>query len=127
MIWVSYCTLADGYRHGLIKRSRRLRVRLFVSEYILDELVQTLVEDLDRSRRYGWLAQRAVLRTSRLVELPERIPRHVPGDPEDDPIVQTAIASRSHYLVTADRELLRLRKVRNVQIITAGKWNDLRD
>ena len=125
MLWVSYCTLADGYRHRLITRARRKRVRLFVSAYILDELVQTLVEDLGRSRRYAGLARRAVLRAARLIELPNRALRHVPGDPDDDPIVETALAAGCHYLVTADRELLRLKKVHSVEIITAAKWDEL--
>jgi predicted nucleic acid-binding protein len=45
MIWVSYCTLKDGFRHRLLERARRQRVRFFVSEYILDELVDVLVEE----------------------------------------------------------------------------------
>jgi predicted nucleic acid-binding protein len=38
MFWVSYCTLKGGYPYRLLARARRLRVRLFVSEYILEEL-----------------------------------------------------------------------------------------
>jgi hypothetical protein len=46
MFWASYCTLADGHRHQLIERARRQRVRFFVSESILAELVETLIEEL---------------------------------------------------------------------------------
>jgi len=127
MLWVSYCTLTDGYRHRLIQRAKRKRVRLLVSEYILQELVDTLIDDLGRTRRYAWLARRAVLRIARLIELPASTPRHVPGDPDDDPIVQTALTARTHYLVTADRELLKLRKVRNVELISAQKFGELLD
>jgi len=63
----------------------------------------------------------------RLIKLPRGTPRHVSGDPDDDPIVQTALTSRSHYLVTADRDLLRLKNVRNVAIITAEKWAQVID
>ena len=125
MIWVSYCTLAGGYRHRLIERARRKRVRLFVSEYILQELSDTLTEDLGRSRRYAWLARRAVLRLARLVKLPDSSPRHVPGDPDDDPIVQTALIAKAHYLVTADRELLKLKKARNFEVISAQRFAEL--
>jgi len=41
----------------------------------------------------------------------------VPGDPKDDAIVQTALSSKSDYLVTADSVLLDLAKVRDVEII----------
>jgi predicted nucleic acid-binding protein len=42
----------------------------------------------------------------------------VPGDPKDNAVVQTAISSKSNYLVTADALLLELGKVRNVEIIS---------
>src|SRR5437870_3439252 len=98
MIWVSYCTLKDGFRHRLIERARRQRVRFFVSEYILDELADVLVEDLGRTRRYALLARRAVLRIAKVVPLPPSPGRFVLGDPGDDPVVQTALAAKADYL-----------------------------
>jgi predicted nucleic acid-binding protein len=92
MIWVSYCTRLDGYRHRLVTRARRARVRLFVSSYILDELGEVLAEDLGRTRRYAFLARRAVVRLSKEVTLPQSIRRWVFADPDDDPIIQTAPA-----------------------------------
>jgi uncharacterized protein len=125
MLWVSYCTLSDGYRHRLIDQARRKRVRLFVSDYILQELTETLIDDLGRSRRYAWLARRAVLRIARRVNLPVHSSRYVPGDPDDDPIIQTALSAKVHYLVTADKELLKLKKIRGVEIITAKRFDEL--
>ena len=125
MIWVSYCTLKDGFRYRLIERARSQGVRLFVSEYILDELCQTLVEDLELTRRYSSLARKAVLRSAKLVSLPSSIQRFVPGDANDDPIVQTALSAKADYLVTADREILKLKKVRSLQIITASDFERL--
>src|SRR5437899_3011903 len=102
MFWVSYCTLKGGYRYRLIERARRQRVRLFVSEHILQELSDVLMEDLNRTRRYATLACRVVARMAKVIDLPRFVPRHVPGDPHDDPIVQTALSARADYLVTAD-------------------------
>jgi len=118
MLWVSYCTRRDGVRHRLIDRAFKARVRLFVSDYILGELADVLVEDLHESRRFAHLAQRAVLRRAKRVVLPKFVRRSVPGDPEDDAVVQTALSSRSDYLVTADAELLQLGKVQDVEIIS---------
>ena len=125
MIWVSYCVNPDGSRHRVIETARRKRVRLFVSDYILDELERTLIDDLGRTRRFASLARRAVLRLARAVELPEFIPRHVPGDPDDDPIIQTALTSNADYLVTADTQILKLKKVRNVQVVSARVFAEL--
>lgn len=125
MIWVSYCTLVDGYRHRLIEQARRQRARFFVSPYILQELADTLIKDLKRSRRYVWLARREVIRIAKVVEIPSQIHRHVPGDPADDLIVATALTAKAHYLVTADRELLKLKKVQGVEIVTAQRFEQL--
>lgn len=125
MIWVSYSTLKGGFRHQLIERARRQRVRLFVSEYILQELTKTLIEDLGRTQRYAWLARRAVLRISRWVDLPATVRTYVSGDPNDDPVIQTALTTKAHYLVTADKLLLKLQAVHGVSIITANKFQAL--
>jgi putative PIN family toxin of toxin-antitoxin system len=117
--------MKDGHRHRLIERARRQRVRLFVSEYILQELSDTLVEDLGQSLRYANLACQAVRRKAKTVELPPSIVRHVPGDPNDDPIVQTALSAKADYLVTADQEILKVGKVQDVQIIAALQFEEL--
>lgn len=122
MIWVSYCTRRDGIRHQIIDRARKQRVRFRVSEYILDELSRTLIRDLGFSRRFAFLARRAVLRIAKLVPIPKNPPRYVPGDPHDDPIVQTALSSRAHYLVTADTEILKVKRVRGVEVVTLRQF-----
>ena len=127
MIWVSYCTVRDGYRHSLIESARRRRVRIFVSDYILDEMTETLVEDFGLTRRYASLARRAVLRIAKLVNIRTESPRFVPGDPDDDPIVQTTVAAKADYLVTADKEILKLRKVRGVEVLTPTQFEERMD
>src|SRR5260221_12304942 len=92
MIWVSYCTLQDGFRHRLIERGRRKRVRFFVSPYILRELSGTLTEDLGLTKRFANLARQRILRLAKKVILPKVVGAYVPGDIEDDPVVQTALS-----------------------------------
>ena len=107
MIWVSYCTRQAGYRHRLVEYALKKRVRFFTSEYILDELAGVLIEDLGLPRRYGLMARRAVSRIAKAIVLPQRIPRRVPEDCDDDPIVQTALSAKVDYLVTADTHIFR--------------------
>jgi putative PIN family toxin of toxin-antitoxin system len=127
MMWVSYTTRKNGYRYRLIEQARRQRVRFFVSEYILQELTAVLVEDLGLSRRYAQLARRAVLRIAKLVALPSHIGHFISGDPGDDPVLQTSLSAKADYLITADRELLSVRKVRDVEIITAEAFGEKLD
>jgi putative PIN family toxin of toxin-antitoxin system len=125
MLWVSYCTLKDGYRHRLIERARRKRVRFFVSAYILAELETVLKEDFDLTSRFASLSIRAVLRIANLVDLPQKPRSFVPGDSEDNSIVQTAFASKADYLVTADKEILKVGRVEDIEIITPQDWEEL--
>src|SRR2546423_14008102 len=72
MLWVSYCTRRHGSRHRLIDRALKAKVRLFVSDYILGELAEVLVEELKESARYAHLARRAVLRRAEVGVLAEK-------------------------------------------------------
>jgi putative PIN family toxin of toxin-antitoxin system len=125
MIWVSYFTRADGYRHRLIERACQQRVRIFVSEYILHELNDTLVEDLHRNSRFALLSSQNVLKMARLVRIPLPAARFVMADPKDDPIVQTAIKAKADYLVTADKEILKIQKIQDLLIISPAEFEKL--
>jgi putative PIN family toxin of toxin-antitoxin system len=117
--------LKDGFRHRLIERGRRQRVRFFVSSYILGELTKTLVADLGLTKRFANLARERVLRLSKKVVLPKVIGGFVPGDVNDDPIVQTALSAKADFLITADREILRVHKVEDVENVTAQRFAEL--
>ncbi|HSB20288.1 MAG TPA: putative toxin-antitoxin system toxin component, PIN family [Anaeromyxobacteraceae bacterium] len=46
----------------------------------------------------------------------------VPSDPEDDKVLAAAFAGRAGFVVTLDRDLLRLGEVRGVQVVTPGDF-----
>jgi putative PIN family toxin of toxin-antitoxin system len=125
MLWVSYCTRPDGSRHRLIDRALKAKVRLFVSEYILDEVADVLREQLKESTRFVNLTRHAVLRRAKQVALPKAVRSFVPGDPKDDAVIQTALSSKADYLVTADDLLLELGKVQDVEIISVKTFAQL--
>ena len=68
------------------------------------------------------LAAQEILRLARLVRLPEVVRPYVAADPNDDPIVQTALTGKADCVVTADKALLNLAKVRDVEIISLEEW-----
>jgi predicted nucleic acid-binding protein len=73
---------------------------------------------------YAFLARRAVLRLAKLVSLPPVVGHHIPGDPNDDPIVQTALSAKADYLVTADAAILQVGKVRDIEILTPAQFEE---
>lgn len=122
MIWVSYFSDEQSFRHRLLEAAIQRRVRLFVSDYLAEELREILVRDMEISARNGKLAVKKLFRVCRTVELPDVLPNHVPGDDQDNAIVETAVRSKADYLVTADREILKLKKVGHVRIVTAAEF-----
>ena len=78
-----------------------------VSEYVLQELNRILVQNLYRSQREvdGWIAElreySTILSEVPLLSIPIR-------DPDDLPILSTAVRSGSDVLVSGDKDLLEL-------------------
>jgi hypothetical protein len=125
MLWVSYCTAKSGYRHRLIEAAHSKRVRFFTSDYILGELANTLTVDFEYSPRLVKSAVQMVRRLAKCVFL--RTPRRgwVVHDPDDDPIVHTALLAKVDYLVTGDRALLAISQVEDVRIVSPGAFAEL--
>ena len=122
MIWISVSVDPDGFRSQVIEEAIRQRVRFYVSDYILDEIVNSMVVHLQESKSHAKNSRQAIARRTKLVALPVTIPRYVLADPKDDAIVQTAVSAGADYLVTEDKEILRLKKIRGVQVITAAEF-----
>jgi putative PIN family toxin of toxin-antitoxin system len=119
MMWVSYSTHADGPRAWVIDRAVRHRVRLFTSEYILGEVRRVLVERFESPERFAGRSARVIRGLAAVVDLP---PTNQVGDAGDSPVIQTALSGTADVLVTADKLLLALRKVRDVEIISLDEF-----
>lgn len=122
MLWVSYAVSPRGHRTSVIVKAIKARVRLFTSAYILNEVARTLIDDFGKSQRFANQSCQAILRVTRLIDLPEQVGEFVPADPGDNPIIQTALTAKADYLVTADKVLLDLGKVRDVAILTLDQF-----
>ena len=114
--------MTSGTPPDLIYRAwRKKAFELFTSEWELEELRR--VYRYPKLRNYlkpaevGTLVNGLRRQATVLQELPKV---DVSPDPDDNPILATAIAGMADYLVTGDeRDLLYLGKVEMVQIITA--------
>src|SRR5260370_191198 len=122
MLWVSFATHRDGPRRATLSRAARQRVRLLTSNYILGEVERILLDKFKKPRRFVHLALRAILRTATEVKLPTEARSYVAGDPDDDPVIQTALTGNADFIVTADKVLLALRKVQDVEIISLEEF-----
>jgi putative PIN family toxin of toxin-antitoxin system len=122
MMWVSYATHADGARAQAIERALRSRARLFTSEYILDEVVRVLGNYQNLPRPFVRRTIRVIRRLAVVVDLPPSVRSYVSADPDDNPFVQTALSGKADCVLTADKEMLKLGKVQDVEIISLEQF-----
>ena len=98
--------------------------RVYISEHVADELQRVLTEALDCSSRFGVLSRKRVLRRATRVE-PGSSRHSVPDDPQDNPILQAALAAGADYLVTNDAHLLTLSPYEGLRIVTMSDYLQL--
>ena len=105
----------------IVASTHRASWRIYISQYILDELVAVMADDLGLPRHSAALAG---IRAVRRAHLSEPIPsRHsVPQDASDSEVLRTALRASAHYLVTNDRHLLAINPYEGLQIITMAEY-----
>jgi putative PIN family toxin of toxin-antitoxin system len=100
-------------------------IRLFVSDAILDEVADVLARP-----KFGWpddRIKRALVQMSHFMEHVEPTQRLdvVKDDPDDNRILECALASGSDYLISGDKHLLKLGKYGAVKIISPAEFVEI--
>ncbi|MEK6948618.1 MAG: putative toxin-antitoxin system toxin component, PIN family [Nanoarchaeota archaeon] len=65
-----------------------------------------------------------LLQISNLIEPKEKI-NAIKEDPDDNTILETALAGKVDYVVSGDRHLLKLKQFRGIRIVTAKEFLNL--
>jgi len=94
---------------------------LVLSEYILEELARTLRDKFEYPEQ-DVRAVLAFLKSACLLVEPASLPPDSCRDPEDIPILGTAVAGNADLLVTVDRDLLSLGSFRHIPIVKPGQF-----
>jgi uncharacterized protein len=94
---------------------------LVTSEFILGEVVRKL------SDKFGFPKREidkvaAFLRRASVIVVPTEMPTDVCRDPTDLPILGTAVAGDSEFLISVDRDLLDMQHVYEIPIIRPGEY-----
>jgi putative PIN family toxin of toxin-antitoxin system len=108
----------------ILASTERASWRIYISPYIVDELMTVMAEDLGFPRRSATLAAVRSLRRGRLVEpIPSR--HGVAEDTADSDVLRTALRAGADYLITNDRHLLALGPYEGVRIITMAEYREM--
>lgn len=119
--------LASVATHGLCEALVKLcleRHELFISEHILNELAKHYAGKFKADPRVVGAAV-DLFREAAEVVTPTEIPSDAFGDPDDLPVLGTAVASAADCLVTGDKRLLELGRYRDVRILSPRELYDL--
>jgi len=122
-VYVAEALLGES-AEAILEATANASWRIFVSDYLLDEIQRVLVEYLGFSRRLAGLTRQRCSRRS--IHTPERPSRHkVPGDPADSPILRAALHAGVDFLVTTDRHLPNLNPYEGLKIVSMTGYHNL--
>ena len=111
----------DGPCLRILNMARDGLIRLDLSNAILEELGGVLREKFHWPEDDIELAQREIASFSKQVS-PQETLLAVPGDDDDNRLVECAAVAHSDYLVTGDKHLLRLVSYRGTRIINPSEF-----
>jgi uncharacterized protein len=106
-----------GVGARLLGLARAGMIGIDVSDAILDELVTVLRDD------FAWEAYRLHFAREQLAKLGNLVKAidAIKEDPDDNRILECALEAGSEFIVTSDKDLLRLSEYGNIRIVTASQ------
>jgi putative PIN family toxin of toxin-antitoxin system len=119
-IYISALVFA-GRPLRFLDAARTGAVQLAISPALLDE-IQRILRD-----KFGWperdlMGAAEELATFTTLVQPTRRINAVPEDPDDNRVLECAVAAGSRYIVTGDRALLRLGRFEGVHIMRVADF-----
>ena len=92
-------------------------IKIYSSPEILAEYRKVLKRDFEFTDEEIGEILGTVMKFINIIEPNEKV-NIVKNDPDDNKIIECAIASKSQYLITYDKELLKIKEYQGIKIIT---------
>jgi putative PIN family toxin of toxin-antitoxin system len=92
-------------------------IRVFICPFIVGEFERILSKKIKASNAEVKSATELVLEAAKPLPAPGRETKGVSRDPDDDNVLDCAVAAKAGYLVTGDSDLLVLKSHKVVKII----------
>lgn len=113
-----------GKPFQFLELAREGKINLTVSDAILDEMADVLARKFDFMPAEVAEARTRIVRFVRVVKPAVQL-EVIKEDPADNRVLECAVAEGSHFIVTGDKDLLRLGRYDSVRILTASGFLDL--
>lgn len=108
-------------REEIIKTCRFSNLKVFISEDIINEIKVKL------KNKFFWNAEQVkifienILEFCYIIEVSDKI-TFINDDPDDDKILECAIASGCNFIVSGNNHLLRLKSYQNIKILNPADF-----
>lgn len=99
------------------------KVALILSPAIIEEVERVLARILGQNPDVADLI--SLLKLKATVVFPQKVFSTIKDDPHDNKFLDCAFAGEAQFIVSGDRHLLRLRKFKDVRIVTVKEFLDL--
>ena len=109
-----------------VSMARNERIQSVTCQEILDEFSEKLIVKFTLSEEKTEEIIEEVCQFSRIVRINQELAL-VSADPDDDMIIECAIAGKATHIITGDKHLLSLVEYQNIQIVKAKDFLDFLD
>lgn len=96
---------------------------LLISSQLLEEVDEKLREKFRVSAEDAALVRARLVKLAMVVE-PRETLRVIAEDPDDDRVLECAVAGRADLIISGDRHLLKLAKYQDISILTVRQFLD---
>ena len=123
-VLVSGLTFGRGKPFQLLQLALQEQINLTTSKEIIHETVSVL------ARKFGASAENvaeatAIIRAAARTVRPSVELNVIKEDPSDNRVLECAVSAGSDYIVTGDKDLLRLRQYAGIRIVSVSDFLDL--
>jgi putative PIN family toxin of toxin-antitoxin system len=118
-------TFWRGLPRYILHSARQGRVRAITCQSLLEELYNVLIRPNKPFRLSEQEAARVIAEIQTFIDLVEPT-REVTicRDPSDNQVLACALSGKADYIVTGDPDLLTLKRIEKIQIVTAREFLD---
>jgi putative PIN family toxin of toxin-antitoxin system len=121
-IWIS-ALIFGGLPQYFVSLALQGRFQLLTSSTLLDELEEKLRIKFNRTDMLVRQTRSELEELCEVVSTAESL-SIIQADPDDDRVLECAVAGHADYIVTGDRHLLQLGQFRGIAIVTVRQFLD---
>ena len=123
-ILISGLVYGRGKPHDLLQRALAGEISLTISQSIVDEMADVLARMFGATPEETAEAREIVAEAARMVT-PSVELNVIAHDPPDNRVLECAVSAGSDYIVTGDKDLLRLKQFNGIRIVTVAEFLDI--